>query len=290
MQAMQVSFLSKLITTRNMARLFLLCETARHHPLFVTFTAWHFHRPRYNGLDIITRSKTVTDNEIEQPKSINDLHPKMKVKGQITETRLYGALVDIGLEQTGLIHISQLSRDHTNKVTDVVNVGDQIEAWVNQVEPDKNRIALSLIEPADVEWHELKPNQTYKGTVTRIENYGAFVDIGAERPGLLHVREMSSGYIQHPTEVVNMGDEIEVTIQKVNRQKRQIDLTMADADIDLDEILDQEPTQTAMEIALQRAQENKEPAQKRKSKKKQPSPDLSDRSDILARTLKNHSA
>lgn len=224
-----------------------------------------------------------------QVTSIAELRPKMRLQGTVTETQIYGAIVDIGLEQKGLVHISRLAPTRVNRVTDVVNPGDSVTVWVTEVDLKKGRIGLTMIEPLKVEWHELQEGQTHKGTVTRLEPYGAFVDIGAERPGLLHVREMASGYVRHPSEIVKVGDEIEVRILKLDRQKRRIDLTMADTEAKIEaeamEAMQEDPPQTAMEIALQRADRQRTPRKRRE--RRQP-PEIAEREDILLRTLELH--
>lgn len=228
--------------------------------------------------------------EQTQPQSIADLQPKMRLEGTVKETHLYGAVVDIGLERNGMVHISQIAPTRVNRVADVVQPGDSVEVWITQVDQEKGQIGLTMVKPPDVEWRELANGQVYTGAVTRMEQYGVFVDIGAERPGLLHVREMAEGYVRHPSELVKMGDEIEVRILKLDRQKRQIDLAMPDLNAALEEIMEeenQEPTQTALEIALQRAQSQK-PKRKPRHKKRQ-SFDLSERERILASTLEKHS-
>lgn len=234
----------------------------------------------------------MTTEEIEttQINSIADLKPKVRLEGTVKETQLYGALVDVGLEYDGMVHISQLSPERVNRVSDVVQPGDRVTVWVTKVDSEKGRIGLTMIEPPEVDWSELAAEQVHTGTVTRIESYGAFVNIGAERAGLLHVREMSSGYVRHPSELVKIGDEIEVRILKLDRRKRRIDLTMMGIrdEIETDEAEDPEPAQTAMEIALQRAQTQQRDPEPRHSKRGQ-QPDLSEREDILARTLKQHS-
>ncbi len=228
--------------------------------------------------------------EVTEITSITDLQPKTQLQGTIKETDMYGAIVDIGLECDGMIHISQLSSAHTNRVADVVRPGDSVTVWVTKVDPTQNRIGLTMVEPPEVEWRELAENQTYTGTVMRIEPYGAFIDFGAERPGLLHVREMSTGYVRHPSDLMKVGDEIEVRILKLNRRKRRIDLTMASlGDETVEEYQPEEaPAQTAMEIALQRArsQPNQQRPNKRHHKKRLA--DLSAREKILARTLEQH--
>lgn len=223
-----------------------------------------------------------------QPRSIADLRPKMRLQGTIKQTQLYGAVVDIGLEYDGLVHISQLSPESINRVTDVVQPGNGVTVWVTKVNTEKGRIALTMIEPSRVEWRELAEEQVHTGTVTRMETYGVFVDIGTERPGLLHVREMSSGYVRHPSELVKVGEEIEVRILKLDQRKKRIDLSMRGIEVEVeDDSEEDEPVTTAMEIALQRARAGQQRPERR-HEKPQPA-DLSEQEAILARTLEQHS-
>lgn len=229
--------------------------------------------------------------EFAQVNTIADLKPKMCLQGVVTETQLYGALIDIGLKYDGMVHISQLSPSRVNRVTDVVQPGDSVTVWVTRVAPGKGRIGLTMIKPPKVDWSELAEEQIHTGVVTRIESYGVFVDIGAERAGLLHVREMSAGYVRHPSELVKMGEEIEVRVLKFDRRKRRIDLTLMGIQAKIeDDSEEEEPTQTTMEIALQRAQTQR-PGQGHQTRpeRREQRPDLSEREDILARTLEQHS-
>lgn len=227
---------------------------------------------------------------LPQPRSITDLRPKMRLQGTVKQTHLYGAVLDIGLKHDGVVHISQLSPRRVNRVTDVVRPGDSVTVWVTKVDSEKGRIGLTMVEPSRVEWRDLAERQIHTGTVTRLESYGAFVDIGIKRPGLLHVREMSTGYVRHPSELVRIGEEIEVRILKLDQQKRRIDLTMMgieEVEAEDDSGEEEEPAATAMEIALQRARtQPQKPG--RRHEKHQPA-DLSEREDILARTLEQHS-
>lgn len=196
----------------------------------------------------------MSEEMTQQPTSIEELAPKMQLEGTVTRTELYGAFVNVGLDRDGLIHISRLAPGRVRKVTDVVNVGDKVSVWVQSVEPDRGRIALTMVEPPDVEWHEIEVGQTYEGRVVRMERYGAFVDIGAERPGLLHVREMGA-YVRNPEEVVRMGDTVQIVVRGVDRRKRQIDLGLYNEETDVDAI--EEPEEAGlspMEIAFLQAQ------------------------------------
>ncbi len=152
------------------------------------------------------------------------LEPKTKLSGKIVKTTLAGALVDVGQDIPGVIHISQLSKDTINKVEDVVKEGQTVEVWVRRVK--KDRVELTMIEPLKYEWRELEPEMVVKGKVVRLEPYGAFVEIGAERPAMIHVSELTQGYVKTPSEVVKEGDEVEAKILNVDRKKKQIKLSM----------------------------------------------------------------
>ena len=152
------------------------------------------------------------------------LEPKTKLSGKILKTTLAGALVDIGQGLPGVIHISQLQQEAVNKVEDVVKEGQVVDVWVRRVK--KDRIELTMIEPLGFEWKEIVPDLIVKGKVVRLETYGAFVDFGAERPGLIHVSELTRGYVKTASEVVKEGDEIEAKVLDVDRRKRQIRLSM----------------------------------------------------------------
>ena len=224
--------------------------------------------------------------ELAQPGAVTDLQPKMRLSGVVKETQLYGAVVDIGLEYNGVVHISQLAPSRVNRVVDVVQPGDEVTVWVTKVNSEKGRIGLTMVQPAQVDWNELEEGQIHTGTVTRMERYGAFVDIGAERPGLLHVREMSAGYVHSPTDLVHMGDQIEVRILKLDRRRHRIDLTTKGIADEIEDEPEAQPMMTAMEIALQQARAEQRAQGRRHGKRR--SPDLSEREDILARTLKQH--
>ena len=155
----------------------------------------------------------------------NALEPKTKIKGTITKITIGGAIVDLGADQLpGILHISQLQKDHLTKVEDAVEIGQEVEVWVRRAK--KDRVELTMIEPLALEWREMKPDMTVKGKIERLESYGAFVDIGAERPGLVHVSEIAHGYIKDPSQIVKVGDEVDVMILEVNRRKKQIRLSI----------------------------------------------------------------
>src|SRR3970040_1274448 len=82
-----------------------------------------------------------------------------------------------------------------------------------------------MIQPLALEWKEIEPDMVVKGKIVRLEAYGAFVDIGAERPGMIHVSELAHGYVKTPGEIVKEGDEVEAKVLNVDRKKKQINLS-----------------------------------------------------------------
>ena len=251
------------------------------------------------------------ETNVSSPITIDDIKRKMFFTGKVVKTTLAGAIVDIGLEIPGVIHISQLQKDPVKRVEDVVQAGQTVDVWVRRIFPKKNRIELTMIKPLDLEWGEIEKEMVIKGKVSRLEKFGVFVDIGAERPGLVHISELTHDYIRTPTEVVKEGDEVEVKVLDINRQKKQIKLSMKaleekpekitkviQAKIDKKEkessstqqqqpeVVKEAPIPTAMEMALREAMQRvstTEPVTTTKKKSK----GSNELEDILKRTLKN---
>lgn len=183
--------------------------------------------PQEHEDEIMDQEQEVEEiEEIEEAAAPAGLARKTHYTGKVLKTTIAGAVVDIGQELPGVVHISQLSKEPVNRVEDVVQVGQMVDVWVRRVSPDQKRIELTMIKPLGLEWREIEPGLVVTGKVTRLEKFGAFVDIGAERPGLVHISELAHGYVKDPTEIVHEGDEVKVQVLKVSRRKRQIKLSM----------------------------------------------------------------
>jgi ribosomal protein S1 len=219
------------------------------------------------------------------PISLKDLKPGMPLNGRVTRLDLSGAVVDVGVGTDGLVHISRLKRGRVNRVEEVVQVGQEVEVWVERVDETLGRLDLTMIRPLAFEWHNLRPGVRTVGQVVSIERYGAFVDIGAERSGLVHVSEMGDDYVERPEDVVKVGGTVEVIVLEADRKKKQIRLSMKGAQaIEVEEETDEAPPATAMEIALRKAMDESSPAA---APAKPAAPPKSRRvqDDLLARTL-----
>jgi ribosomal protein S1 len=210
----------------------------------------------------------------------------MKLTGTVKKVELFGAFVDVGVGRDGLVHISALSRNQVNRVEDVVKEGDSVTVWVRRVDPQAGRIDLTMVEPSALEWDEIRPGQIYNGKVSKIERFGAFVEIGAERPGLIHISELATWRVEEVTEIVKLGQEVEVKVLAVDSRKKQIKLSMKALDVEapVEDETEEAPV-TAMQLALQRAQAGQEDRRRGRKGKDRDRDDREEQEDILSRTL-----
>jgi predicted RNA-binding protein with RPS1 domain len=234
------------------------------------------------------------------PKSIGDLTVGIELNGKVKRIELYGAFVDLGIGTDGLLHISQLGRRDVRNVEDVVQVGQDLAVYVLKVDADQRRIALSLVKPSaplGLPWEAMRQGMDVTGTVVKIETYGVFLDIGAERPGMIHVSELANDYVKSPADVVAMGEAVTARIIKLDRRKKRIDLSVKALQAQenrraMAEVAEpDEQLPTAMELAMRQAMgQNSGYSKKARDAEKRDRRDRQDREmeDIISRTLKSH--
>jgi len=230
---------------------------------------------------------------VATPKSMAELEPGMELSGTVKRIELYGAFVDLGIGKDGLLHISQLGKADVRNVEDIVQVGQRLNVFVLKVDKDQGRIALSLMKPLGMPWEALRQGTDVTGTVVKIENFGVFVDFGAERPGMIHVSELASGYVRSPEDVVSVGESVTARIIKLDRRKKRIDLSLKaiteKVAVPEPEEEETEHLPTAMELALRRAMQNGDPEKARIAQKRARRSRKDDEmEDIISRTLKSH--
>ena len=153
-----------------------------------------------------------------------------KVKGKITNLVPYGAFVEIEEGVEGLIHVSELS--WTKRITrpsDVLTVGQEVEAVVLGVNKEEQKISLGVRQLEPNPWDEIEHRyqigRQVKGTVRNLTAYGAFVELEEGIDGMIHVSDMSwTKKINHPSEVIKKGDEIEAVVIDIDKQNQRISL------------------------------------------------------------------
>ena len=219
-----------------------------------------------------------------------DLQKRMKLTGKVVRVEDFGAFVSIGAPKDGLVAVGQMARTRVKKPSDVVKEGDEVTVWVTSVSRRENRIGLSMVEPPAVDWNEIKRGQIITGKVTRLEKFGAFVEFGAEREGMIHVSEISTGYLEHPSEVLKLGEQIDAKVIEIDLRKRQIRLSIKALETETTEVEPETPLLTPMEIAFQQAQKRRRTVAARVGERSSAETVRAQREDIFRRTIKEHAA
>ncbi len=165
----------------------------------------------------------------ERAEILEKLTKGMRLKGTVSSIVDFGAFVDLG-GIDGLIHISELSWSHVNHPSEVVKVGEEVEVEVLDVDLQRERISLGLKQTTEDPWTKLV--ETYPvgtitdGKVTKIVPFGAFIELGDNVEGLVHISEMALKHIDSPAQVVHVGDTVKVKVMDVNVERRRISLSM----------------------------------------------------------------
>jgi ribosomal protein S1 len=227
-----------------------------------------------------------------------------EVDGVVKRVTDFGAFVDIGVGRDGLVHVSEMSPTRVGRASDLVTEGQQVKVWVKELDREKNRISLSMIEPGTKTLRDLEEGDVVTGRVTRLERYGAFVDLGVGRDGMLHVREMGRGFVEKPEDVVKVGEELQVKVVGVDRRRGRVDLSIKDllpavpdsptsmtrdpmAAADTENWLQEEAFVTPFELAFQEAGKDNDRRRDRRNKKTRVW-DYEEEDDVIQRTIAHH--
>ena len=166
-------------------------------------------------------------DEIESKFPIN-----AKVRGKVVNLVPYGAFVELEEGVEGLVHVTEMS--WTKRITkpgEVLNVGDEVDAVVLGIQKDDQKISLGLrqleVNPWDMATHNYPPGARVRGKVRNLTSYGAFVELEEGIDGMVHVSDMSwTRKINHPSEMVKKGDEVDAIVVEVDVENQRISLGM----------------------------------------------------------------
>lgn len=187
-----------------------------------------------NGRNIVLSARAILEAERAELKEKlkETLEEGQTIEGTVSSIRDFGAFVDIG-GVDGLIPISEIGWSRVEKVEEHFVVGQKVQAIVKSIDWEKDRISLSYKETQADPWDkvpELFPEgSTHTGVVARLAQFGAFVTLAAGIDGLVHISKLGSGRrINHPREAVEEGQNIDVTIESIDREEKRISLVPAD--------------------------------------------------------------
>ena len=158
---------------------------------------------------------------------LSNLNPGDIKKGAVVSLADYGAFVDLGGIK-GLVHVSEMAWERVGKPSDVVTIGDEVDVKVLEVNVKKRRIGLSIRQLKDDPLSVVEVDSIITGRVTRLVDFGAFVDIGAIE-GLVHLSELAEYRVQAPEEIVAPGDQIRVKVLSVDPKRRRVALSVRQA-------------------------------------------------------------
>ncbi len=197
-------------------------------------------RCRITKLDV-TDEDVVVDRRVvleEEERSVKDrryleLKEGDTVQGTVRNLTDYGAFVDLGGVE-GLLHVGDISWSRVSKPADVLSPGQQVEVRILKVDPGQHRISLGLKQlqahPWDAVPEKFKTGERVRGTVTRLMDFGAFVELEPGVEGLIHVSEMSWGKkVKSPNAIVKSGETVEAIILGINLGERRISLGLKQA-------------------------------------------------------------
>jgi small subunit ribosomal protein S1 len=182
------------------------------------------------GNIVCSRRDILAVEREEQRKELQEsIKQGQTVKGTVRKIMEFGAFVDIG-GVDGLVHISDLSHQRVQKVDDVVKEGDEVTCKVLKVDWEKNRISLGMKQAAEdpfkVALKEIEPGEIVSGRVSRLVEFGAFVELAPNVEGLVHISELSWQRIPTPDAVVSADQVIKVKVLEVDKKKRRIALSL----------------------------------------------------------------
>jgi small subunit ribosomal protein S1 len=204
-------------------------DTTPYEEKTLEFKVIKLDRKRNN---VVVSRRAVLEESLgeEREKVLESLAEGAVVKGIVKNITDYGAFVDLG-GIDGLLHITDLAWRRVKHPTEVVNIGDELEAKVLKFDQEKSRVSLGLKQLGEDPWlglaRRLPEGTRLFGKISNLTDYGAFVEIEPGIEGLVHVSEMDwTNRNVHPGKVVQLGDEVEIMILEIDEDRRRISLGM----------------------------------------------------------------
>ncbi|MEL6431980.1 MAG: S1 RNA-binding domain-containing protein [Planctomycetota bacterium] len=182
---------------------------------------------------LLSRRRVEEAERLQQlSEAVGALEAGTRVSGKVTRIEAFGAFVAIGGGVEGLVHVSQISRQRVEKVDEVLKVGQDVQAMILEIKDGGKKIALGMKQLEPDPWdevpHRLNVDGQVTGKVTRIADFGAFVEVLPGIEGLLHVSQVSNERVQNLGRLLSVGQELSVRVQSIDPSSRRISLSRLD--------------------------------------------------------------
>ena len=187
-------------------------------------------KPKRKNLVLSHRAILEREQEEKKKEMMATLAVDQTFKGTVTRLMDFGAFVDIGSGVEGLVHVSKLSWDRVSHPKEVLEVGQAVEVKIEKINAETGKIGLTYRDLQEHPWHDIESkfeqDKTYKGVVSRVADFGAFVKLAPGIEGLVHVSELAHYRVQTVRSVVTEGKDVEVKVLSIDKEKQKISLSM----------------------------------------------------------------
>ena len=185
--------------------------------------------PSENRLILSHKEIVKAEHEKAAEKIFAELQPGDIVEGKVARMTNFGAFIDLG-GVDGLVHVSEISYDHVDKPSDVLSAGQDVKVKVLSVDPDRDRISLSIKQTLPGPWDDIEEKapagSVLTGTVKRLTSFGAFVEVFPGVEGLVHISQISHKHIATPADVLKPGQEVKIKVLNVDPERQRLGLSM----------------------------------------------------------------
>lgn len=182
-----------------------------------------------NRIILSHRAVLEEEDELKKNRVLQTLEEGQVLVGTVQRIANFGVFVDIG-GVDGLVHISQLAHEHVEKASDIVSVGQKLKVEVLSIDRDNERISLSHKKTLPGPWANIggriSTGDILEGTVKRLVNFGAFVEVEPGVEGLVHISEIANRHIGTPQEVLEVNQQVDVKVLDINEKNERISLSI----------------------------------------------------------------
>ena len=190
------------------------------------------------GKNVVVSRRALLEEEQEKKskETLERLKPDLECEGKVTKLTDFGAFVDLGGIE-GMVHVSEISHARISHPSEILKPGEPVKVKVMKIEPDKEgrpKVSLSIKALEPDSWEKglgFEEGETLCGKVSRITDFGAFVEVAPGVDGLVHISEISYERISHPSRFLHEGDRVDVLVMRIDRGMRRISLSIKEAAI-----------------------------------------------------------